>query len=421
MIDPLVLVRSIHIAATALASGTVFFTAFVAEPPAAATAPASFPRLRERLKKLVWCALAVAVLSSGGWLLLVSAEILGVPVLDVGLHGGLWKVVTDTRFGLVWCVRLLLAVLLGMLLPWPRTGLQQSAAAAALMGTLAFIGHAGAAPGLSGQVHLASDVLHSMAAGYWVGALPALALLLDHARRAKSETWDSVATSTVRRFSILGIVSVGTLFATGLVNSWNLLAAPRDLVTTDYGRLLLLKIGMFAAMVCIAAFNRFSLTPKLARSRAMQALERNAYIETGLGLCVIAVVGALGSMAPSVHNHVHPTTGPSPSGAAFVHIHSGRAIAEVTIKPSQGGPARATIVLMREDFSPFTAKAVQFELTSEAQRDVSAISRVATQRADGAWEADTLEISQSGVWIVKLTIKADNGEPLVLDAPIVID
>jgi putative copper resistance protein D len=421
MIDPLILARGIHIAATALASGTVFFKVLVAEPAAGATAPVNFSALRRRLKLLVWCALAGAVLSGVAWLVLLSAEILGASILDVCLHGGTWQVVTDTRFGLVWCARLVVAILLGMLLRWPRTGLLQSAAAAGLLGALAFIGHAGATPGASGQMHLASDFLHLVAAGGWVGALPALALLLDHARRAKGETWDSVATNTARRFSILGIISVGTLLATGLVNSWNLLAAPLDLITTDYGRLLVLKIGLFAAMVYIAAFNRFSLTPRLALPRAMRALERNAFIETGLGLCVIAVVGALGTMAPPVHSHVHVTISPIPSDAAFVHIHSEPAMAEVTIEPGRRGLARATILLMREDFSLFTAKAVQFVFTPKAQPDAPVISRAATRRADGTWEVDKLEISQSGVWVVKLKVKADNLEPFVLDAPVVID
>ena len=114
MIDPLILFRAVHIAATALASGTVAFIVLVAEP-AAAAATADFSALRRRLTWTIWIALAVAVLAEAGWLVLLSADIYGAPVIAVCLHGGVWTVLTDTRFGLVCTVRLGLAVLLAVL------------------------------------------------------------------------------------------------------------------------------------------------------------------------------------------------------------------------------------------------------------------------------------------------------------------
>jgi hypothetical protein len=38
----------------------------------------------------------------------------------------------------------------------------------------------------------------------------------------------------------------------------------RGLVVTGYGQLLMLKLAAFAAMLALAAFNRFALTPRLA-------------------------------------------------------------------------------------------------------------------------------------------------------------
>jgi putative copper resistance protein D len=64
------------------------------------------------------------------------------------------------------------------------------------------------------RVHLVSDTAHLLAAGAWVGALPALALLL-HQTRGKTGN----AGTAVRRLSTIGIASVGTLVATGFVNS----------------------------------------------------------------------------------------------------------------------------------------------------------------------------------------------------------
>ena len=91
-------------------------------------------------------------------------------------------------------------------------------------------------------------------------------------------------------------------------------------MTTDYGRLVLLKIGLFVAMVGIAAANRFHFTPQLPAASTLQALQRNSLGETGLGLCVMVLVGALGTLSPS--GHAHSTNANVPPDAAFVHIHT---------------------------------------------------------------------------------------------------
>jgi mono/diheme cytochrome c family protein len=83
------------------------------------------------------------------------------------------------------------------------------------------------------------------------------------------------------------------------------------LVGTPYGRLLLIKIGLFVAMVSIAAFNREGLTPRLASAPsgetstalgALAHLARNSLTELALGLAILVVVGALGILTPGLHD-----------------------------------------------------------------------------------------------------------------------
>ncbi len=407
MIDPLILARGVHMAATVLAAGTVAFMALVADVPA----------IRRQLIVLVWIALAAAILSGLAWLVWLSADIYGAPIIAVCLHGGVWSVLTETRFGLVWTARLGLAVVLGALMLWPATRLLQLAAAAGLLALIALVGHAGTTPGIAGGIHLVSDMVHLLAAGAWVGALPALVLLLANARRSGDPAWARYAVAATRRFSLLGIASVGALLASGLINSWNLLGSPRELVTTDYGRLVLVKIGLFAAMVGIASVNRFHLTPRLPEAGALRELQRNSLAETGLGLCVLLVVGVLGTLSPS--GHAHSTSTPVPADAAFAHIHTSVAMAEVTLEPGRRGTANAAIRILREDFSEFPAKEVQLEL--EAPNTGSKIARSAAHLPDGTWQVNALNLFQSGVWTVRVTISPQAGPPLVLDAPIVID
>jgi uncharacterized membrane protein len=258
---------------------------------------------------------------------------------------------------------------------------------------------------------------HLLSAGAWVGGLPALAMLLAAARKADNPAWRDLAIGATRRFSWLGIICVAVLMVTGIINSWNLLSGPRDLITTDYGRLVLLKIGLFVAMIGIAAANRLHFTPQLPAAGALRALQRNSLVETGLGLCVLLFVGALGTLSPS--GHAHNTNADVPPDAAFVHIHTSEAMAEVTIEPGHIGKANAHIRVLRDDFSEYPVKSV--ELQFDPPTAGARIARTAAHLPDGTWEVNGLDLPQPGAWTVRVIIPVNGGTPLVLDAPIVIE
>jgi copper resistance protein D len=417
MADPLIFARGVHFAATLLACGTAVFVVFVAEP-AGTKVRARFAALRHQFTVLIWLELAAAILSGVAWLVLLASDILGTSFVDVCLHGRAWPVLFDTRFGLVWCARLALALLLGLLMLRPAMRSLQVAIAAALVALPALVGHAGATPGAAGNFHLVSDAVHLLAAGAWIGGLPAFAWSLSQARGAAGPAWSDFAIRVTRRFSVVGILSVGALLASGLVNSWYLLSGPRDLLTTDYGRLVAFKIGLFAAMVAFAAVNRFYLTPQLPKRTALLALQRNSLAEIFLGLGVLLFVGMLGTRAPSAHAHAVPEG--IPPGAAFVHIHAPEAMADVTIDPGRAGLADATIRVMREDFSRFPAKDVHLALEPPTPRSPT-LERDAVEQANGAWLVSDIALAEPGIWTVRVIVTSQLGEAIMLDAPIVIE
>jgi len=416
--DPLILVRGVHFAATLLAGGTIGLLVLVAEP-AGTKARADFVALRHQLTVLIWLALSVAILSGAAWLVLLASDILGASIADVYLHGGAWPVLFDTRFGLVWCARLVLALLLGLLILRAATRGVQLTAAAALIVLPALAGHAGATPGIAGGSHLISDMVHLLAAGAWLGGLPAFALLLLQARRRAEAPWYNFAIQATSRFSVVGILSVSALLASGLINSWNLLSGPRDLVTTDYGRLIAFKIGLFAAMIAIAAVNRFYLTPRLPDPAALRGLQRNSIAEVCLGLCVLLFVGILGTLPPAAHVHAMPAD--IPPNAAFVHIHATEAMADVIVDPGRVGQVKVRIRVLRDDFSSFPTNEVHLNIDPPKPGPLP-IYRTAVRQSDGTWEVDRIDLPQAGNWTVKVIVSSTAREkPIVLDAPVVIE
>jgi putative copper resistance protein D len=315
--DPLILARALHFIATIMAAGAVFFAAFVAAPAFRKTGADGrlVDDLRLRLTRIVWIGLIVVALSGAAWLVLTTEEISERPLGAVFSEGVIWTVLARTGFGHDWLVRFILAGLLAAGALWERPAGQEdrhrigmAVIAAALVGSLAWAGHAVGTPGVEGAVHLTADVLHLIAAAAWVGGLLPLALLLHAARGEQGERPFAVAQNAVQRFSQLGVASVTVILASGIVNTWFLAGSIPALVGTEYGRLLLAKIGLFVAMVSIAAVNRLRLTPRLlekedaaANRLALRQLARNSAIEAILGAVILAIVAVLGTIPPGLH------------------------------------------------------------------------------------------------------------------------
>lgn len=316
MNDPLIWVRAVHFAATILVAGTIFFRGFVAEPAFGFASNNSLLAsiVRSQLAWIVWIGLGLLIVSGAAWLVLISEQMVDLPLGAVLSQGTIWTVLGNTDFGHDWVVRVILAVLLAGTLSWwqfegksrsQRTCAASIVLAAGLVGTLALAGHAAANSGAEGNVQLIADVVHLIAAAAWVGALVPLALLLRAVRGEQNEPSIAVGRAAVLRFSTLGIVSVGTLVATGVVNSWTLVGSVGALTDTDYGRLLMVKIALFFIMLSVAAANRFRLTPRpkqklstIASHDALLQIERNSLIEASVGAIIIVIVAVLGTLPP---------------------------------------------------------------------------------------------------------------------------
>jgi copper resistance protein D len=312
--------------------GAFSFPALVAQPAmrnAGAHGAAAPHTINRFCRAMAWCGLVGGLLSGALWFGLQTATMSGLP-LDEALTGHvLATVVRDTEFGQVWVLRLVLAVALGALLLRTRHQAVPSAAfslgglllAGVILATLAFSGHANAEDGMEHNIHLVGDMVHLLASGAWLGALPPLACVLAAARRgviasaatgsAGGATWLAVAQNTTTRFSIVGMASVTALVITGLINSWFLIGNIPALIGTAYGRLLLLKLAIFAQMLTLAAFNRLRHTPRLlALSReallraeipAIRWLQRNAILESVLGMLLLVVLAAISISTPGAH------------------------------------------------------------------------------------------------------------------------
>lgn len=313
-----------HYVAMMLLAGAFGFLVFVAEPSLAALGGRTADgrvRLERFLARQIWWSLAAAVATGIGWLALEAASMSGLPLSHAVAPDIVATVLTQTQFGQAWMVRgaLALALCLVLLLGRGRadgraprrTAVLGGLIAAALLATIAYAGHANSEAGREHLIHLGADMLHLLASAAWLGALPPLVYLLSPARGADVRAAIALAAQATGRFSLVGVASVATLVVTGLVNSWFLVGNVAGLVGTEYGRLLIVKLVIFASMLCLAAVNRQRLSPQLealsrqgsagATAPALRWLRRNATLETGLGAALLVVLSMIATSTPALH------------------------------------------------------------------------------------------------------------------------
>lgn len=294
----LVVLRALHFAATMAMSGVLLFRRVVFDPAEARRRDSRLHSLDRQMRRIFWIGLAVAFASGGAWFLVVSATIDDRTWIEAWADGTAWSVLTQTHFGQAWSARAVAGAILAVLVALaPRRGSIQPLLAVVFVASLAYGGHGASSPGLKGDAHLAADMLHLIAASAWLGGLVPFGLYLRSIGCDRSPDSYAEARKVARRFSILGIVSVLTIVATGIINTLSLVGSTRLLVSTDYGRLLILKLIMFFAMLTIAAFNRYRLVPNLSAT-AIKTLQRNSLVEAVIGLAVVAVVAFLGTLPP---------------------------------------------------------------------------------------------------------------------------
>lgn len=219
-------------------------------------------------------------------------------------------VATGTQFGasvLTRAVASLIALVLVITLP-PSTNLWRGAVVlgAVALASFAWSGHGADGEGAGRLFKLAADIVHLLAAGVWLGALAALVGLAVGARHAETAVVRALH-QALEGFSGVGSLAVAALVLTGLVNAWFLVGPGHVLtaVSTAWGVVLAAKLAIFAAMLGLAALNRFVLTPRLERSlagldpsSALGALRRSLLVESAAGFLVLVLVSGLGTLVP---------------------------------------------------------------------------------------------------------------------------
>jgi putative copper resistance protein D len=199
-----------------------------------------------------------------------------------------------------------LVVVQAAMAPWRRRDVVLVLLAVGFAGSLVGVGHGmtGAGHGVAAaRIHMAADVTHLLCAFAWIGGLFGLGQLVRAAMTEKTSP-DAVRVA-LERFSGAGYWVVALLLITGCINAFVMVPRPDSLLTSDYGRVLVVKIVFALMMVAIALLNRIALAPALAGAvtgapgpAVLRKLWRSVLVEQVVGVLVLIVVARLGTIHP---------------------------------------------------------------------------------------------------------------------------
>jgi copper transport protein len=311
-----VAVRVVEFAGLMMLLGLVAFRALVWGPALATARGLSGAERDSALRdgrrlfwRAFWALAAVAGVAETGVLAAKSAVVFHTGLIGAALHpADAYRLVAASRFGDLYgwrCGALFLLVAVGFL-TWNRESSEPAGvgrrAPSALMGLLGVAtvtllagqGHASQAP--LAPLSIAFDAAHLTAVSIWVGGLVCLAAVLLRAPRTIPDGGRALASATLSRFSRVALWSVVVISITGLARATGELSSPTELLTTGYGRSLMLKASLLAPILVLAQRNRRlaarlsgGWTPTAGRLRAVAHIVQTE-LAIAMGIVVVAAI-----------------------------------------------------------------------------------------------------------------------------------
>jgi putative copper export protein len=233
-------------------------------------------------------------------------QALAVQLPGASVLSGVQLLLTSTSWGAGFCWQMLALTFALAASRWLRrtpsrwwAWLLLAIGAAGLCATPALQGHAigdETQPALA----VASDVLHVLGAGAWIGGIAVLGWLgMQGAPTGAddSPTRTHVVESRLRVLvplvPPLALTGAGVLILTGVTSSAIHLQSLADLWSTEWGRFVLVKVGLLLVTAALGALNWRRLGRRLSTTHGVQHLRRALLIELGAAMLTLVVTAVL--------------------------------------------------------------------------------------------------------------------------------
>lgn len=375
--------RAIHLAGLLLASGGSLFLLLV-------TANDSAIRLQVRRRLSIAAAIGcvTAILAVG-----IQGVIVAETKQDGLLDPAIWHLGMNTTRGdgSAVAIAALILIISGLNIKarrWSTAFLSLGFLTALASFTVA--GHAATA--WPSWLAVTAWLVHTGMAAFWLGSfLPLLGII-------GSEPAKTVG--IIQNFSRLALGAVAALLSAGIVMAVIQVEHFAALTTSSYGTSLMIKMVLVAALLMLAAYNRFRLTPALARGDppARTALSRTVRVELWLGFTILAVTAALAQQIPP-RSMIGSAKHDKPS-LVTVADSTGHT-ASIRIVPSTTGRYTLDVRLADVNGEPLKAVEVTAEL-SNPSAGVEPMAKTMTLTDPGRYRYTGADFVIPGLWDIRI-------------------
>jgi copper transport protein len=310
--------------------------------------------------------------------------------------------------------------------------------AASLAATWAAADHA--AVGLQPALALPIDVVHLLAMGGWLGGLVTLVVLLQPAAVPSTEA-PVLPQRAVVRFSSVATGAIMLLIGTGSYQSWRQLGNWGAFASTDYGRLLLVKLGTVGLMLGAASIShrwvsqhRRVLIGVGAATRAVDGaasvaarrrhgvlgedtLRRSVLAEAALGAVVLGVTALLVNAEPG-----RTATAPPPGPAHHVIDYDtggpgGQGALAVDVDPAATGPNTIHVTIEDSTGARHDVAELRSELVLTA-RSLGPFAVPLSRTAPGMYDATGVQLPYRGAWTLRITVRTSDIDETTVTVPV---
>jgi copper transport protein len=363
-----------------------------------------------QVRRALWIGLGAALIGSLAAVALQAPYASGRSLSDA-LVPARWGDVVSTRAGgaLARRAALLAVVGTGLLLTLRRittTGWRFAAAVSGLaaLALVALAGHG--ATGRWPLVGAVATVVHVGAMAVWVGGL--VVVLIGALRLGDA----SAALVVVRRFSALAFWAVAVVVLSGVVQAYRQVGSFDALISTTYGRVLVVKTAVVAVLVAVAALARRFLyaedravplapvpaavgaavlesSPAPGRpGDASRRLRRTIAIEAALAAVVLGVTSLLVASAPAVAER---------SGPFNTSLVQDQVLASITVDPARQGRNQLHVYLSPPGGSLQKAEEITVRVALPS-RDIGPIEVPVQSAGPNHVTTDALDLPVAGTW-----------------------
>jgi copper transport protein len=396
-------------------------------------------RTSRRVRRLAWAGWGLLAAGTIGTLLIYGPYAQAKELGDV-FGGGVLGDTLGTRLGIVSLVRLgilLFAVVPLRFLfserPLPRWWIPLAGVTGvALAATPGLAGHAS----IGDLVWLAvpTDTMHVAAMSVWLGGLVTVAVALLPGKRV------SEILEPVNRFSRVAFVAISSVIVTGAFQSWRQVRSLEGLRTTEFGRILIVKVVIVAGVVAIAAFSREFVMRMRGGGDRVEAfrgkrvpvvaggaddgaapianddatwLRRTVGMEAVFAVLILVVTALLVNAPPARSVIERPT-----SNLSLVTVKSDRVWVDVTASPGRKGRNDVHVDTVRPGGEPLEVDTIVVTLAAPDGGNGRRLK--IEQLGDNHYVAEAVRFNVDGDWRVVVQVTLRSGQSTRADGELTI-